>query len=68
MGFGHRQKNTVPAFHILVIKPKRFAKVGPCNLHPDQVIGMVDHPHLIGFGIADPNTGGIFRERCGHGF
>ena len=30
-------------------------EVGSADLHPDQVVGMVDHAHPVGFGVAHGN-------------
>ena len=40
--------------------------VGTGQFEPDGVNGMVDHPHLVGFGIADFDSGGVGVVTRGH--
>ena len=47
----HRERH--PTVLHLAIRPAQCAEqVGPTNLEPDEIIGVVRHAHLIGFGVA----------------
>lgn len=47
----HREKDAVFHLHIPVANARGAAEFGPSDLHPDEVIRIVDHAHLVGFGI-----------------
>src|ERR1035437_6310640 len=51
--FGHRQEDAVLDFHVAVVEAEGFAEFHPAHFHPNQVIRVVDHAHLVGFGVAD---------------
>jgi hypothetical protein len=38
--------------HLFVVQAKLAQKVDTADLEPDQVVGVVDHAHLVGFGVA----------------
>jgi len=42
-------------FHLLVVETQRAHEFNAANLEPDQVIGVVNDAHLVGFGVADAN-------------
>ena len=48
--------------HLAVGPAERPQQVGTRHLEPDEVVGIVDDAHLIGFGVADTNGG----HRGGH--
>src|SRR5882762_5604166 len=50
--FGDGKKNPVLPLHLLIAEPDGLAVLDPSHLHPNQVIGVVHHAHLIRFGIA----------------
>src|ERR1700732_2292104 len=50
----HRNKQTVAAFHIAIRKSKLPHQFHTPDFKPDEVVGMIDHSHLIGLGIAHP--------------
>src|SRR5207244_4647827 len=46
----------------LLVGQSRLAhQLRACAVEPDQIVGMIDHAHLIGFGIIDPQ-----RYRADH--
>ena len=57
--FRHREQNSVCALHMFVIESERAAEIGARYLHPDEVVGMIGNPHLIGLGITDADCGGV---------
>ena len=77
MGFDDGEQDAVFEFHVFVVKTDGTAIVDSCDFHPDEVVGVVDDAHLVGFGIADSDSGGVVRHwfsivaRCprerGHG-
>lgn len=57
-----RQKDAVFNFHFAVTKADRLAVFHASHFHPDQVVGVVNHAHLIGLGVSDPNDCFVFRH------
>jgi hypothetical protein len=53
--FDHRQQHAVFKLHVFIPKSERLAIFDARHLHPHQVIGVIDHAHLIGLGIAHTN-------------
>src|SRR5262245_62054547 len=51
--FGDRQKRPLVAFEVRITKSTVTAEVRPSNLHPDEVIRVVHHSHLVGLGITN---------------
>src|SRR5207244_2566249 len=54
----HRQRESV-GLHLPIV-PARFAQqIRSPHLEPDEVVRVVDHPHLVGLGVtyADPGDG-----------
>ena len=49
--FDHRQLDAV-VFHLAVGPAGLAQPVGAANLEPDQIVRVVDHAHLVGFGVA----------------
>lgn len=62
LSFDHRQENALAVFKILVIEPARANQFHPSDFHPHQIVGMVDDPHLVSFGIADPEIHLMLRH------
>ena len=60
MGFGDGEQHSVVEFHIFVVKADGPAIIDARHFHPDQIVGVVDDPHLVGFGVADAD-----RSWCG---
>src|SRR5690349_13212869 len=50
----HRNEAVVLPLHVTVGKTQLAHIFHAPDLKPDEVIGMIDHPHLIGLGIAHP--------------
>jgi hypothetical protein len=48
----HREPDAVARFHVLVADAGGAAIFGPSDFHPDQVVGVVHHAHLVGLGVA----------------
>lgn len=57
-GFCDRQQDAV-SLHLAVREAGGFAEFGASNFHPDQVVCVVHHAHLVSFGIADSNAAGV---------
>src|SRR6185503_17737672 len=47
-------------------RPGRAQPVGPADLEPDEIVGVVDHAHLVGFGIANTDVGRALGGRSRH--
>ncbi len=48
--------------------PEWREQIGAADLEPDQIVGVVDHAHLVGFGVADADARrgrGGRSTRCG---
>ena len=65
VGLDHRQRDAGD-LHFAVAPAEGAQQVGAGHLEPDEVVRVVDHPHFIGFGVADPQawrpTTGIQRR------
>ena len=44
-------------FHVAIVEAEALAKVCASDLHPHQVIRIIDNAHLVGFGVTDTETG-----------
>jgi hypothetical protein len=53
IAFSHDQECIRVLFHVAIRKAARAAEFRASNLKPDQVVGVIDHTHLVGFGIAN---------------
>src|SRR5512146_2584277 len=49
---GHCDEATVMLLHVTIRKAKLPQQFHAANLKPDEVIGVVHHTHLVGFGVA----------------
>ena len=56
--FGDGEENAVVALEIFVAEAVGAAVIDAGDFHPDEVVGVIDDAHLIGFRIADANAGG----------
>jgi hypothetical protein len=61
-GFGHGQQDAMVVFKIPVPESRLPAEVHASNLHPDQIVRVVDHAHLVGFGVTGANAGDGWRH------
>ena len=63
MGVDDGEAELIVAFHVAVTDAADTAKLGSGHLHPNQVVGVVDNSHLVGFGVADAEADlGLFRK------
>src|ERR1035441_9555332 len=56
-GLRHGEKDSVFAFHVSVVETTGFAQLDAAHFHPNQAIGVIDHTHLVGLGIAHADAG-----------
>ena len=63
---GDGQQNAVIVFEILITETGLPAVIDTRYLHPDKVTGVVDHAHLVGFGIADADAANRGRHSLLH--
>ncbi len=52
----------VVEFHALVVETKGAHQFDATDFEPDEVVGVVDDAHLIGFGIANANGVVVMSE------
>jgi len=45
-------------FHLLVVEAEGAHELHAADLEPDEVVGVVDDAHLVGFRVADAEFGG----------
>lgn len=50
--FDDGKQNSLRVLQVLIVEAARPNQFYPSDFHPDEVIGMIDDPHLIGFGIS----------------
>ena len=63
MRLGYGEKYAVFDFHFAVAETDRLAVFHAGHFHPDQIVGVIDDAHLIGFGIADADGCDVRRHR-----
>src|SRR5690606_24229099 len=63
LGVGHRQAKPF-TLQLRVRRAGGADEVGAAHLAPDQVVRVVDHAHLVGFGVADAQEGRRLVGRC----
>lgn len=44
-------------FHVAIADAGGAAIFGAADFHPDEIVGVVDDTHLVGFGVADAEAG-----------
>ena len=49
-------------FQLAVGKAKRAQQFDAADLKPDQIVGIVDNAHLVGFSIAHADFGGDWHR------
>ncbi len=59
---GNCEQDAVIRFHIAIPDSSGPAPFNTTNLHPDEVIGVVDNPHLVGFCKTGSQPGGNKRH------
>ena len=52
-----------PFLHFRVAHSVLAHEVGAADLAPDEVVGMIHHLHLVGFGVTDADVGGGRRHQ-----
>src|SRR6185436_7171227 len=52
IGFGNGEECLFFAFEVFVTESAFPAEIGAADFHPDEVVCVIHHPHLIGFGVA----------------
>jgi hypothetical protein len=50
---------------LFVIEAARADEFDPADLHPNEIIGVVNDTHLIGFSVADSNASLVSGMGCG---
>src|SRR6266849_5302497 len=60
-GIDYGNKAVVVALHIFIAEAELAEEFHASHFKPDEMIGVIDDPHLVGFGIADANAGLIHR-------
>src|SRR5436190_3291350 len=53
--FNDGQRQAV-AFHLTVAPATLAQEIGPSDLEPDQIVRVINDAHLVGFGIAHPDS------------
>src|SRR3954454_8480039 len=61
----HGDETSIFLFHLPVGEPELPHKFDSPDLKPDEVIGMINDSHLVGFRIANANTGFRYRAMLG---
>ncbi len=61
-GIGDRYAAVVVPFHIFITEAELPQQFHPPHFKPDEMISVIDDPHLIGFGIADSYASLIHRH------
>jgi len=57
VGFGYDQQDPVFLLHIPISQTSGAPVFDSADFHPDEVVGVVDDAHLVGFGVADADAG-----------
>src|SRR6266481_3642605 len=60
-GFGYHDVAVIFGFHLLVFEAERAHQFDAADFKPDQVVGVIDHAHLIGFGVPHSNRRVVIR-------
>ena len=56
-GIDHSYEASIVLFHIAIGKAELAEQFNASDLEPDEMIGMINHAHLIGLGVANPQAG-----------
>ena len=63
MHVGDDDVAVVFGFHLFVFKAEGAHQFHTANLKPDQVVGVINHPHLVGLGITHPYCSVVIFDR-----
>src|SRR5437899_5529313 len=63
-GIDYGNEAVVFALHIFIAESELAEKFHASHFEPDEMIGVIDDPHLVGFGITDADASFIHRHRC----
>src|ERR1019366_1082308 len=61
-GIDYGDKAIVFALHIFIGKAELAEEFHSPHFKPDEMIGVIDDAHLVGFGVADANASFIYRR------
>jgi len=62
MGVGDDDEGVVVEFHAFVVEAEGAHEFDAADFEPDEVVGMVDDAHLIGFGVTDADGKVVMGE------
>src|SRR5581483_8102017 len=57
VGLGDYQEDAVLPLHVAIAQARRPPVFDASDLHPDEIVGVIDDAHLVGFGVADAQAG-----------
>src|ERR1700733_1463489 len=57
LGFGDDDETVVFLFHLAVAEAEGAAEFDAAYFEPGVIVAIVDHAHLVGFGVADADVG-----------
>src|SRR5208282_1321602 len=63
-GIDHGDEAVVFPLHIFIAETELAKEFDSSHFKPDEMIGVIDDAHLVGFGIAHANAGFIHPGRC----
>src|SRR6266404_179421 len=64
-GIDYSNEAVVFELHIFIAEAKLAKEFHASDFKPDEMIGVIDDPHLVGFGIADADASFIHRHSRG---
>src|ERR1019366_9438343 len=63
-GIDYGDEAVVFALHIFIAETELAEKFHASHFKPDEMIGVIDDSHLVGFGIADADASFVHRRRA----
>src|SRR6266542_2233847 len=72
IAFGYNQKSVFVLFHVAIGEIARATEFSSADLKPNEVIGVINNPHLVSFGVTHaqeclvPLSEHIFGRRACH--
>src|SRR6266536_2062699 len=61
-GIDDGDEAVVLGFHLFIGEAKLAQQFDASYFEPDKVVRVIDHTHLIGFGVSDANAGFVYRR------